>query len=52
MRRSNSPDAIEKVLVSAAQAPTKITEITGFLPGLQSFCFSLAKELGQDSLQV
>lgn len=47
--RSSSPDTMEKVLVSAV---TKITEITGFLPGLQSFSFSLAKVLGQDSLQV
>lgn len=50
--RSSSPDAMEKVLVSATLTPAEITEITGFFSALQSFSFPLAKELGQDGLQV
>lgn len=43
---------MEKVLVSATLMPAEITEITGFFSALQSFSFPLAKELGQDGLQV
>lgn len=52
LMRSSSPDAMEKILVSATLPPTEIIEITGFFSGLQSFSFPLAKELGQDGLQV
>lgn len=43
---------MEKVLVPATLPPTEIIEITGFFSGLQSFSFTLAKEMGQDGMQV
>lgn len=46
---SSRPDATEKVLVFAALTPMKTT---GFLSGLESGSFPLAKELDQDGLQV
>ena len=46
---SSRPDATEKGLVFAALTSMKIT---GFLSGLESGSFSLAKELDEDGLQV